>query len=128
VVQVGGKFQDTKVLCNSADYLALLAKPQPGSKNEYTLIFETTYQVDEEFKGMMSPQDGKYCTAMWEVVELLRKNLQVDGVYEKLPSACSGDSGKRWGSRAAKDGSRWLWQLLAPLFYIFNSNGRGYRA
>ena len=79
--------KDVKVLCNSGDYLSLLSKTA-GSDDRYNLIFRTTYPIDFD-KGIPN-KDGKYCTALWEVVRLLRKDLQQDGVYDSLPSACDG--------------------------------------
>ena len=78
---------DVKVLCNSGDYLSLLSKT--GGNGHYTLIFLTTYPTKDFRKGIPS-ESGKYCTALLALVEILRKELQQDGVYESLPSACNG--------------------------------------
>eukprot|EP00956_Cyclotella_meneghiniana_P025634 scaffold53813_cov83-Cyclotella_meneghiniana.AAC.1 len=88
-VEDANKLEDVKVLCNSGDYLSLLSKT---GDDAYTLVFLTTHDDKEDIAATVPSTGGKYCTAMWVVLEFLRKDMQVDGrwsrAYERLPSAC----------------------------------------
>eukprot|EP01083_Nonionella_stella_P022916 63336_1 len=104
--------KDIKVLCNKDDYLSLLSKT---GQDSYTLIFLTTY--DRGFAQGVPSVDSKYCTAMWPVIEYLREDMQVDGTFDSLPSACSGGSvGMSASSNVGVEYKAFVAALMAAAF------------
>lgn len=88
-----GTFKDAKVLCNSDEVLALLAR-DPGSSRSFHLYFETIALEEVstsygDLSDVVPRETGMYCKAMFPLMtDLLALLKDSPNAYDNLRSAC----------------------------------------